>query len=147
MFYLLPNLLVFAFLFDHLCACKFNNSYHVSITLYLFNFLHFICFLFYPLPSCYLTIVVHFYVGFMLFIVLLYFIIFQRFSFYTCTIFLWHAVTRSYNVVVSFAFFVFVHHIAHCFLLLVSCILYVVNKHCLEEACLNRWVKHLQLIK
>ena len=58
---------------------------------------------------------VHFYVGFTLFIVLLYCIISQRFSFYTSTIFLWHAVSHSYNVMVSFAFFVFVRHTAHCF--------------------------------
>ena len=152
--------------------------------------LHFICSLFYPISSRYLTIFVHFYVGFILFLVLLYlitwasegffsrgasrgfsqnffqggpkavkfvfypsklkkqpflliilksrgrlaplcpsfrrpcFIISQRFSFYTSTIFLWHAVSHSYNVMVSFVFFVFVRHTAHCFLLLVSCMLY-----------------------
>ena len=63
----------------------------------------------------------------------LYFIISQPFSFYTSTTFLWHAVSHSYNVMVSFAFFVFVRHTAHCFLLLVSCMLYVVKKHCPEE--------------
>jgi len=96
--------------------------------------LHFFCSLFYPISSRYLTILVHSYVGFTLFIVLLYFIISERFSFYTSTIFLWHAVTHSYNVMVSFAFFVFVRHTTHYFLLLVSCMLYVVKKHCHEEA-------------
>ena len=90
--------------------------------------LHFICSLFYPISSCYLTIFVNFYVRFTLFIVLLYFIISQRFSFYTSTTFLWHAVSHSDNVMVSFAFVVFVRHTAHCFLLLVSCMLYVVEK-------------------
>ena len=33
----------------------------------------------------------------------------------------------SYKVMVSFAFFVFVRHTAHCFLLLVSCMLYMVK--------------------
>jgi len=56
-------------------------------------------------------------------------------------IFLWHAVSHSYNMMVSFAFFVFVRHTAHCFLLLVSCMLYVVKKHCPEEAHLSRWAK------
>ena len=103
--------------------------------------------LFYPTSSSYLTIFVNFYVCFTLFIVLLYFIISQRFSFYTSTNFLWHAVSHSYNVMVSFAFFVFVRHTAHCFLLLVSCMLYVVKKHCPEEAHLNRWAKHRLIIK
>ena len=85
--------------------------------------LHFSCSLFYPISSRYLTILVHFYVVSTLFFVLLYFFISQRFSFYTSTIFLWHAVSHSYNVMVSFAFFVFVRHTAHCFLLLVSCML------------------------
>jgi len=81
---------------------------------------------FYPISSRYLTIFVHFYE------VLRYFLCcytssspsgfhFTRFSFYTSTFFLWHAVSHSYNVMVSFAFFVFVRHTAHCFLLLVSC--------------------------
>ena len=70
-----------------------------------FTILHFVGSLFYTIPSRYLTIFVHFYVGFTLFM-LLYFIISQRFSFYTSTIFLWHAVTHSYNVMVSLAFFV-----------------------------------------
>jgi len=65
---------------------------------------------------------------FTLFIVLLYFIISQQFSFYTFTIFLWHAVSHSYNVIVSFAFFIFVRHTAHWLLLLLSCMLYVVKK-------------------
>ena len=79
--------------------------------------LHFVFSLFYPISSRYLTIFVNFYVRFTLFIVLLYFIISQRFSFYTSTTFLWHAVSHSYNVMVSFAFFVFARHTAHCFLL------------------------------
>ena len=78
---------------------------------------------------------------------LLYFIISQWISFYTFMIFLWHAVSYSYNVMVSFAFFVFVHHTAHYFLLLVSCMLYVVKKHCPEEAHLNRWAKRRLIIK
>jgi len=53
----------------------------------------------------------------------------------------------SYNVVGSFAFFVFVRHTAHCLLLLLSCMLYVIKKHCPEEAHLNWWVKHLLIIK
>ena len=108
--------------------------------------LPFICSLFYPISSRYLTIFVNFYVRFTLFIVLLYFITSQRFSFYTSTTFLWQAVSHSYNVMVSFAFFVFVCHTAHCFLLLVCCKLYVVEKHCSEEAHLNRWAKR-RLIK
>jgi len=72
--------------------------------------LHFICSPLYPISSRYITIFVHFYVGFTLFRVLLYFIISQRCSFYTSTIFLWHAVSHSYNVMVNFAFFVFVRH-------------------------------------
>ena len=48
---------------------------------------------------------------------------------------------------VSFVFFVFVRHTAHCFLLLVSCMLYVVKKHCPEEAHLNRWAKRGLIIK
>ena len=50
----------------------------------------------------------------------------------------------SYNALVGFAFFVFVRHTAHCFLLLVSCMLYVVKKHCPEEVHLNRWAKRQQ---
>ena len=99
------------------------------------------------MSSHYLTIFVNFYVRFTLFIVLLYFIISQRLSFYTSTTLLWHAVSHSYNVMVSFAFFVFVRHSAHCFLLLVSCMLYVVKKHCPEEAQLNRWAKRRLIIK
>ena len=83
----------------------------------------------------------------MLFIVLLYFIISQRFLFYTSTTFLWHAVSHSYNVMVSFAFFVFARHTAHCFLLLVSCVLYEVKKHCPGEAHLYRWAKRRLIIK
>ena len=63
-------------------------------------------------------------------------------------VFLWHAFNHSYNVVVSFAFFVFAHHTAHCLLLLVSsCMLYVVKKHCPEEAHLNRWAKRRLILK
>jgi len=109
--------------------------------------LHFICSLFYPISSRYSTIFVNFYIRFTLFIVLLYFIISQRFSFYTSMIFLWHAVSHSYNVMVSFAFFVFVRHTAHCFLLLVSYMLYVVKKHCPEEAHMDRWAKRRLIIK
>jgi len=111
--------------------------------------LHFICSLFYPYQSSWLTIFVNFYVRFTLFIVLLYFIISQWFSFYTSTTFLWHAISHSYsiNMMVSFAFFVFVRHTAHCSLLLVSCMLYVVKKHCPEEAHLNRWAKRRLIIK
>ena len=109
--------------------------------------LHFNCSLFYPISSRYLTIFVHFCVVFTLFIVFLYFIISQRFSFYTSTTFLWHAVSHSFNLMVSFAFFVFVRHTAHCFLLLVSCMLYMVKKHCPEEAQLNWWAKRRLIIK
>jgi len=35
----------------------------------------------------------------------------------------------------------FLHHTAHCFLLLLSCMLYVVTKHCPEEAYFNSWAK------
>jgi len=96
-----------------------------------FQVLHFICSLFYPISSRCLTIFVN-YVRFTLFIVL-YFIISQWFSFYTSTTFLWHVVSHSYNVMVSFAFFVFVRHTAHCFLLLVSCMLYVVKNIALRK--------------
>ena len=109
--------------------------------------LHFIYSLFYPISSRYLTIFVNFYVRFTLFIVFLYFIISQRFWFSTSTTFLWHAVSQSYNMMVSFAFFAFVRHTAHCFLFLVSCMLYVVKKHCPEEAHLNRWAKRRLIIK
>ena len=130
----LQNLLEFAFLFfNRLCTCKFANSHQASFTLYLFSILSHIFTLFNHL--------VNFYVRFTLFIVLLYFIISQRFSFYTSMIFLWHTVSHSYNVMVSFAFCVFVRHTAHCFLLLVSCMLYMVKKHCPEEAHLNRRAK------
>jgi len=38
--YTLPNLLEFAFLsFNRLCACKFANSHHASLTFYLFSIL------------------------------------------------------------------------------------------------------------
>jgi len=84
----LPNLLEFVFFFDRLCACKFANSHHVSFTLYLFSVLSHIFTLFNHLCAL-------FYVGFTLFIVLLDFIISQPFSFYTSTIFLWHAVSHS----------------------------------------------------
>ena len=124
--------------FNRLCACKLANSHHASFTLYLFSILSQIFTLFNHL---------NFYVRFTLFIVLLYFIISQRFSFYTSTTFLWHALSHSYNVMVSFAFFVFVRHTAHCFLLLVSCMLYVVKNHCPEEAYLNRWAKRRLIIK
>ena len=119
----------------------------VNLATFTTQVLHFICSLFYPISSRYSTIFVNLYVRFTLFIVLLYFIISQRFSFYTSTIFLLHAVSHSYSVMVSFAFFVFVGHTAHCFLLLVSYMLYVVKKHCHEEAHLNRWAKRRLIIK
>ena len=125
--------------FNRLCACKFANSHHASFTLYLFYILSHIFTLFNHLCV--------FNVGFTLFTMLLYFIISQWFSFYTSTIFLRHSVSHSYNVMVSFAFFVFVRHTAHCFLLLVSCMLYVVKKHCPEETHLNRWAKRRLIIK
>ena len=138
--YPLLNVLEFAFLF-------WPPFVPENLPTLMTQVLHFSCSLFYPISSCYLTPFVHFYVGFTLFIVLLYFIS-QQFSFCTCTIFLWHAVSHSYNVMVSFAvFFVFVCHTAHCFLLLVCCILYMVKKHCPEEAHLNRWVKCQLIIK
>ena len=138
--YPLPNLLEFAFLF-------FLTAFvPVNLPTLTTQVLHFICSLFYPISSRYLTIFVNFYVRFTLFIVLLCFIS-QRFSFYTSAIFLWHAASHSYNVMVSFAFFVFVRHTTHCFLLLVSCMLYVVKKYCPEEAHLNRWAKRRLIIK
>jgi len=54
----------------------------------------FICSLFCLIPSRYLTVFVHFYVDFTLFIALLYIVISQRFLFHTSTFFLWHAVTH-----------------------------------------------------
>jgi len=42
-------------LFDRICACRFANSHHASFTPYLLAILHFICSLFYPIPSRYLT--------------------------------------------------------------------------------------------
>jgi len=140
--YPLPNLLEFAFL-SFFWAPFVPENLPTLTTLVL----HFNCSLFYPISSRSLTIFVHFYIGFTLFIVLLYFIISQRFSFYTSTIFLWHAVSHSYNVMVSFGFFVFVRHTAQCFVLLVSCMLNVVKKHCPEEAHLNRWAKRRLIIK
>ena len=128
------------------CIPFFTAFVPVNLPTLTTQVLHFICSLFYPLSSRYLTIFVHFYVRFTLFIVLLYFIS-QRFSFYTSTIFLWHAVSHSYNVMVSFAFFVFVRHTAHCFLLLVSCMLYVARKHCPEESHSNRWAKRRLITK
>jgi len=140
--YPLPNLLEFAFLL--LTAFVPVNLPNLTTQV-----LHFICSLFYPISSRYLTIFVNFYVRFALFIVLLYFIISQRFSFYISMIFLWHAVSHSYNVMVSFAFFAFVRHTAYCFLLLVSCIACYTwfKKHCPEEAYLNRWAKRRLIIK
>jgi len=87
--------------------------------------LNFICSLFYPISSCYLTIFLHFCVGFTLFIVLLYFIISQRFSFYTSATFLWHAVSHSHNVIVSFS--VFCLCTTYCSLLLVISKLHVIR--------------------
>jgi len=47
-----------------------------------------------------------------------------------------------------FIVFAFVHHTAHCPLLLVSCMLYMVKKHCPEEAShLNGWAKCRLMIK
>ena len=111
----------------------FNRFVPVNLPTLPTEVLHFVCSLFYPISSRYLTIFVHFYVGFTLFIVLSYFITSQRFGFCTSTIFLWHAVSHSYKVMVSFAFFVFVRHTAHCFLLLVSCMLYVVKNIALKK--------------
>jgi len=54
------------------------------------------------------------------FIALLYIVTSRRFHF-TLPRSLWHTVT--YLSVIGFAFFVFVRHTAHCFLLLVNCIL------------------------
>jgi len=74
--YQLPDFLEFLFLLTAFFACKFANSHHASFTLY-----------FYTIVSRYVTVFVHFCVGFTLFIVLLYFIISQRFSLYTSTFF------------------------------------------------------------
>ena len=77
---------------------------------------------------------------------LLRFIIFQRFLILHFHVF---SVTRchhSYNELASFAFFVFVRHTTHCFLLLV-CYMFCGWKHCPEEAHLNRWAKHWLIIK
>jgi len=74
--YQLPDFLEFEFLLTAFFTCKFANSHHASFTFY-----------FYLMLSRYITIFVHFYVGFTLFIVLLYFIISQPFSLYTSTFF------------------------------------------------------------
>jgi len=84
------------------------------------------------------------YVHFTPFFVLLYNFISPRMSFYSSTFLLWHLSPISYNVMVSFAFFVFVRHTVHCFLLVVSLMLDMVKKHCPEEAHLNRWAKRRQ---
>jgi len=83
--YPLLNLFEFAFLFDRLFVL-------VNLPTLTTQVLHFICSVIYPISSRHLTIFVHFYVVFTLFIVLLYFIISPWFSFYTSTICLWHAV-------------------------------------------------------
>jgi len=56
--------------------------------------------------------------------VLLYIVVSQRFSFHTSTFDCGMPSPISYNLMVSFAFSVFIRHAAHCFLLLVSCMLY-----------------------
>jgi len=91
---------------------------------YLFTILHFI----FSVLSHTFTQFKNFLYRFTVFIVLLYLIISQRFLFYTSKLF-----THSYDVMVSFTFFVFVRHTAHCFLLLVSCMLYVVKKIALRK--------------
>jgi len=95
--------------------------------------LHFGCSLFYPIFSHHLTTFVHFYVGFTLLIVLLYFIISQRFSFYTFAIFLWHTISNSYNVMVSYA----------------SLSLYaiVLTVSCYCKAVCYTWLKNIALTK
>jgi len=141
--YPLPNLLEFAFFLTAFIPLNLPTpTMHV---------LHLICSLFYTLFVLYFAPYLHavelffcaFLFRFYAIYCLLYFIS-QHFSFYTSAFFLWHAVTHSYNMMVSFAFFVFVCDTAHCFLLLVSCMLYVVKKPCPEEAHLNRWAKGRQ---
>jgi len=78
--------------------------------------------------------------------VLLRSIIFQRFFILHFHVF---SVTRchhSYNELASYAFFVFVRHTTHCFLLLV-CYMFCGRKHSPEEAYLNRWAKRWLIIK
>ena len=128
---------------DHLCANRFANSHHT--VLHIIGSLFYACSFFYHIPLRYLT-------GFIpiwalpCFVVLLRFIIFQRFFILHFHIF---SVTRchhSYNELASFAFFVFVHHTTHCFLLLV-CYMFCGWKHCPEEAHMNRWAKRWLIIK
>ena len=59
------------------------------------------------------------------------------------------SVTRchhSYKELAGFAFFVFVRHTTHCFLLLV-CYMFCGWKHCPEEVHLKRWAKCWLIIK
>jgi len=74
--YPLPDFLEFVFLLTvFVPVIASTMTTHISHFIYsLFSTL-FICSKFYPLPSRYITVFVHFYVGFTPFIVLLYFII------------------------------------------------------------------------
>jgi len=49
-----------------------------------------------------------------------------------------------YDVMVSFTFLCLVCHNTHCFLLLASCMFYVVKQHFPEDAYLNTWAKRRQ---
>jgi len=84
---------------------------------YLFTILHFI----FSVLSHTFTQFKNFLYRFTVFIVLLYLIISQRFLFYTAKLF-----THSYDVMVSFTFFVFVRHTSYCSLLLVISKLHVI---------------------
>jgi len=112
---LLQDFLEYCLLIDRFCSSRFANPHHASLTIfdratsrYLLG--HICAFLLY--------------VGFTLFIVLLYIVISLRFSFYTSTFWGGMLSPISHNVIVSITFFVFVRHTAHCFLLLVNCMIY-----------------------
>jgi len=78
--------------------------------------------------------------------VLLRFIIFQRFFILHFHVFSVIRCHHFYNELANFAFFVFVRHTTHCFLLLV-CYIFCGWKRCPEEAHLNRWAKRWLIIK
>ena len=88
----------------------------------------------------------HFYVGFTLFVVLLYIVISQRFfilHFYVFSVACCHPFPMTWRSVLRFlSLYVILIIVSY---QIVSCMLYVVKeKHCPEEAYLNRWAKRRQ---
>ena len=121
-----------------------TNSPH-SFTHYWFGILH----LFFIFPytfTLFNRFLIHSNIGFPLFccvIALHHFPTFFILHFHVFSVTRCH---HSYNELTSFAFFVFVRHTTHCFLLLV-CYTFCGWKHCPEEAHLKRWTKRWLKIK